>query len=88
MKQLAQRIDSDLKKLRVCAVYDSDLARVFPKTMPIEKRKERIRRFAARHGLSVDFYDVGLCALFEKPVPSESKKTAGGFKQGRARANK
>jgi hypothetical protein len=34
--------------------------------MRVSKRKEEIKRFARRHALAVTFYDVGLCAIFEK----------------------
>ncbi|HEY6071483.1 MAG TPA: hypothetical protein VIU85_08935 [Chthoniobacterales bacterium] len=34
--------------------------------MSLSKRKEEIKRFARQHALAVTFYDVGLCAIFEK----------------------
>jgi hypothetical protein len=67
MRKLANRIETELKEQEVCAVYNSELARVFPKTINPEKRKEQIKRFAEAHQLAVTFYDVGLCAVFEKP---------------------
>ena len=67
MRRLANRIQTELKDQEVCAVYNSELARVFPKTISPEKRKAQIKRFADEHDLSVTFYDVGLCAVFEKP---------------------
>jgi hypothetical protein len=67
MRRLASRIESELKEQEVCAVYNSELARVFPKTISEEKRKEQIKRFANQLNLDVTFYDVGLCAVFEKP---------------------
>ena len=73
MKRLAQRIVTELKTSKVSAIYNSELARVFPKSMPPKKRQESIRKFAAELGLSVDIFEVGLCALFEKT--SESKPT-------------
>ena len=66
MKRLAQHIAKDLKTSNVSAVYNSELARVFPKTMPAEERHEMIRRFATEHGLEVAIFEVGLCAIFEK----------------------
>jgi len=68
VKRLAQRIASDLKKSKVSAVYNSELARVFPKTMSAKARQEKIRCFAVKHGLDVDIFEVGLCAIFEKTV--------------------
>ena len=70
MRKLANRIETELKEQEVCAVYNSELARVFPKTISPEKRKEQIKRFAEERALEVTFYDVGLCAVFEKPQRS------------------
>ncbi|HLW34857.1 MAG TPA: hypothetical protein VKS98_04280 [Chthoniobacterales bacterium] len=67
MRKLANRIETELKEQEVCAVYNSELARVWPKTIGPEKRKKEIKRFADKHDLEVTFYDVGLCAVFEKP---------------------
>ena len=67
MRKLANRIETELKEQEVCAVYNSELARVWPKTINPEKRKREIKRFADKHDLEVTFYDVGLCAIFEKP---------------------
>ena len=66
MRRLANRIETELKEQEICAVYDSELARVWPKTISAEKRKKEIKRFAQKHQLAVTFYDVGLCAVFEK----------------------
>jgi hypothetical protein len=66
MRILANRIETELKNQGVCAVYNSDLERVWPKTISPERRKKEIKRFANRHHLNVTFYDVGLCAVFEK----------------------
>jgi hypothetical protein len=73
MDRLARRIETDLKKSKVSAIYNSELARVFPKSMPAEKRQESIRRFAAEHGLSVEIFEVGLCAIFEKENKPKKK---------------
>ncbi|HST30035.1 MAG TPA: hypothetical protein VLK27_04280 [Chthoniobacterales bacterium] len=67
MRRLANRIETELKEQEVCAVYNSELARVFPKTISPGKRKKQIQQFAEQHQLAVTFYDVGLCAVFEKP---------------------
>jgi hypothetical protein len=66
MRKLAARIETELREQEVCAVYNSELARVFPKTIGPEKRKKQIKRFADQHRLTVTFYDVGLCAVFER----------------------
>ena len=75
MRKLANLIETELKKQEVCAVYNSQLARVWPRTMSLGKRKQRIKRFAKEHELVVTFYDVGLCAIFEKARgPARSAK--------------
>jgi hypothetical protein len=66
MRKLANLIERELKTQEICAVYNSQLARVWPKSMSLGKRKEQIKRFAKQHELAVTFYDVGLCAIFEK----------------------
>jgi hypothetical protein len=66
MRKLAARIETELKDQEACAVYNSELARVFPKTINAEKRKKAIERFAKKNQLAVTFYDVGLCAVFER----------------------
>jgi hypothetical protein len=66
MRKLANLIETELEKQEVCAVYDSQLARVWPRRMSAGKRKQEINRFAKQHELAVTFYDVGLCAIFEK----------------------
>ena len=75
MRKLANLIESELKKQEICAVYNSDLARVWPKTISSAKRKQQIKRFANKHRLAVTFYDVGLCAIFEKPRRTAGERT-------------
>ena len=72
MRKLAHLIETELERQEVCAVYDSQLARVWPRRMSAGKRKQLIKRFASQHALAVTFYDIGLCAIFEKaraPAP-------------------
>lgn len=66
MRKLASLIETELERQEVCAVYNSQLARVWPRSMRVGKRKQQIKRFAKQHELAVTFYDVGLCAIFEK----------------------
>jgi hypothetical protein len=72
MRKLANQIETELKKQEICAVYNSDLARVWPKSMSLGRRMKQIQRFAKQHALAVTFYDVGLCAIFEKEDASTS----------------
>jgi hypothetical protein len=75
MRKLANLIETELKTQDICAVYNSELARVWPQTMALSKRKEEIKRFARKQNLAVTFYDVGLCAIFEKAeAPAKSEK--------------
>jgi len=73
MRKLANLIESELKKQEICAVYNSQLARLWPRRMGVGKRKQRIKHFARQNELAVTFYDVGLCAIFEKArLPARS----------------
>jgi GGDEF domain-containing protein len=72
MRKLADQIETELQNQEVCAVYNSELARVWPKTISAPKRKQAIERFAEKHRLAVTFYDIGLCAIFEKPHQASS----------------
>ena len=73
MRRLVSRIEEELKEQEICAIYDSELERLFPKTISPEKRKQRIKKFADEHQLAVTFYDVGLCAIFE-PRTGEARE--------------
>ena len=66
MRKLANLIETELQKQEICAVYNSHLERVWPRSMSLNKRKQQIKSFAKQHRLAVTFYDVGLCAIFEK----------------------
>jgi hypothetical protein len=66
MCKLANLIETELETQEICAVYDSHLGRVWPRSMSAAKRMQQIKRFAAQRGLAVTFYDIGLCAIFEK----------------------
>jgi hypothetical protein len=75
MRKLADLIETELKNQGICAVYNSQLARVWPRRMSLGKRKQQIKRFAKQNQLAVTFYDVGLCAIFEKAhAPARSSK--------------
>lgn len=75
MRKLAHLIENELKTQDICAVYDSELERVWPRSMSLGERKQQIKRFAKQRKLAVTFYDVGLCAIFEKAQsPAKSGK--------------
>jgi len=75
MRKLANLIETELSTQEICAVYNSQLARVWPRRMSTGKRKQQIKRFAKRNQLAVTFYDVGLCAIFEKMhAPAQGAK--------------
>lgn len=75
MRKLANLIETELAKQEICAVYNSHLARVWPRSMSLGKRKQQIKRFAKQHELAVTLYDVGLCAIFEKPRRTAGERT-------------
>jgi hypothetical protein len=91
MRKLANLIETELSKQEICAVYNSHLARVWPRSMSLGKRKQQIKRFAKQHELAVTFYDIGLCAIFEKAqAPARGAKRVlvldgNGVKQARKR---
>lgn len=66
MRKLAKLIETELAKQEICAVYNSHLGRVWPRSMSAAKRMQQIKHFAGQRGLAVTFYDIGLCAIFEK----------------------
>src|SRR6266567_2671526 len=72
MRKLADLIETELKNQEIYAVYDSELARVWPKKISAARRKQAIERFAKAHRLAVTFYDIGLCAIFERPPQANS----------------
>jgi len=74
MRKLAEMIETELRKQDICAVYNSQIARVWPRSMSLGRRKQQIKRFAKQHKLAVTFYDVGLCAIFERPPQASSHK--------------
>src|SRR2546423_15534634 len=75
MRKLADLIETELEIREICAAYNSQLARVWPKNLSRSKREQQIQRFAKRHKLAVTFYDVGLCAIFEKPRTTAGERT-------------
>jgi hypothetical protein len=76
MRKLVNLIETELERQEICAVYNSQLARVWPRSMSLGKRKQQIKRFAKQHELAVTLYAVGLCAIFEKthaPAPAAKR---------------
>jgi hypothetical protein len=74
MKKLAQRIAQDLQSGQISAIYNSELARLWPPSLTETERQKRIRRFAKSHGFNVTFYNVGLCAVFEAGTPKKTRR--------------
>jgi hypothetical protein len=66
MKTLAAKISNDLENFHESYIYNSDLARVWPKELVPDEREKRIRKFAKDQGLHVDVYQIGMCAIFKK----------------------
>jgi hypothetical protein len=64
MNVLACRIVEELKSANHCAVYESDLAHVWP--LSVKDREIKIAKFAQEHGFRLRFYKPGLCAIFDK----------------------
>lgn len=68
VQRLATYIAKELKTAKRCAVYESELIRVWPRD---DKRREaQVEKFAKEHGWRLRFYKEGLCAIFDKePKP-------------------
>lgn len=65
MQKLAQRIAEELQTANHYAVYQPDLARLWPEKDP-RKREQEITQFAQRHGWRLRFYKDDLVAIFDK----------------------
>ena len=76
MKTLATRIAKELAKANHCAVYESDLSRVWPRDG--RSREAKIAVFAEKHGWRLRFYKEGVCAIFDK-VPRPRARKPGLF---------
>ena len=74
MKRLVAKISNDLENFNESYIYNSELARVWPKDMPPQEREKRIRQFAKEHGLLVDVYQIGMCAIFKKSLRDGHKR--------------
>ena len=68
MKILAARIKRqlllDTGKWGHCAIYESELQRIWP--LNETDRKQKIEQFAKEYGFHLSYYKQGLCAIFEK----------------------
>ena len=76
MKCLSERIERELRaqagKLGHCAIYEDELQRLWP--LDEENRKQKIAHFANENGFKMSFYKQGLCAIFERKSPGDSKE--------------
>ena len=75
MKRLASRIARELKKAKHCAVYDRDLARVWPPHGGAPEAK--VARFAKQNGWRLRFYKEGFCAIFDKAPSAWNRRQSG-----------
>jgi len=67
MKILAGKIAKELKKAAHCAVYEPELARVWPRNG--KAREAQISPIAKENGWRLRFYKDGFCAIFDR-LPS------------------
>jgi len=63
---LRKRIDEKIAKHSEATIFDRDLDRLWPVTMPYVARKRAIQQFAKDHGYKVYVYQIGTCAVFKK----------------------
>ncbi len=66
MRTLARRIDCELRSKKRCAIYESELQRVWP--LFEEDRETKIARFATEYGFLLTFYKPGECAIFREII--------------------
>ena len=75
MKTLAKRIRRELEretaKTGHCAINEDELQRLWP--IDEENRKQKIAHFANENGFKLTFYMQGLCAVFERKSPGDSR---------------
>jgi hypothetical protein len=64
MKILASKIAKELKKAAHCAVYETELVRVWPHNG--KDREAKIALFAKENGWRLRFYKDGFCAIFDR----------------------
>jgi hypothetical protein len=68
MKRLAATISKELEAAKHCAVYNTELARVWP--IDGMKRQRLVEQFAKEHGWTVGYYKDGFVAIFTKASPA------------------
>jgi hypothetical protein len=71
MKILASQIAKEVKQAKHCAIYEPELARVWP--INDKSREAKVALFAQQNGWQLRFYNEGFCAIFDK-LPSCSKR--------------
>jgi hypothetical protein len=74
MRKLITYIEEELRTANHCAVYNEELARVWPDNG--KRREAEIAQFAKIHGWRLRFYREGLCAIFDKPTGTEADSTS------------
>ena len=69
MKTLAALIERELQagKWKHYAVYEAELIRVWP--LNEIEREAKIAQFAKDYGFRLRFYEMELCAIFDKWTP-------------------
>jgi len=73
MQSLARTIAKELETEDHCAVYESELERVWPEDDG--NREKSVKKFAERHHWNLRFYKEGFVAIFVKEkgvLPSKS----------------
>jgi len=68
MQILANQIAKELRKAKHCAVYEPELARVWP--VNGKSREAKVALFAQQNGWRLRFYKEGFCAIFDKASSS------------------
>jgi hypothetical protein len=58
-----------------CAIYEHDLQRIWP--LDEKNRRAKIADFAKEYGFRLVVYRKGVCAIFEKELPSAPREVLG-----------
>jgi len=70
MDNLARQIERDIEVRGLCAVYASELDRVWPKDLA--NRHREIEQFAKEHGWHLGHYNDAFVVIFDKEWPRQA----------------
>ena len=75
MRKLVRTITAELETADHCAVYQSELVRVWPTNG--DQRRKAIMQFAQQHHWRLRFYKDGFMAIFDKEPAGDQPRFRG-----------